>query len=275
MKSRTAFVAILLVGAGCRPRRAPEVSDAAPAPSTISSVDAVITPVPTLPVPPPPRKLRLVKGSTQCKVVDDVTGVVVGRATTADTAAGGTEVECLDFGLDGKVIYFGNSRGKYVKDARLGGTNDQALPCGDGVIADDLRSCIDLDYSPFVLKMKDDDEDLPIALKLCPIPSRRDGRCTPLTTIKRGGNRLVSNKPPTPRTWDAAYCDSSLVVVLANDKLRLMTVPQGKLVASANATKLTRVTCKDGTATASGGSYRKTFRITSDGLEDEAPDGGS
>lgn len=214
--------ALFLVGhIACRERTPSRGPDAASdAGVQAADADVLVTAAAPLPLPPPARKLVL-KGTTACSVVEEAIGKVVGKATNTDTAAGGSEVTCDGFALDGKVIYFSNSRGTYPKDARLGKTNDRELPC-DGEYASDLSSCLKLKLSTYGYNAAEPG-DFSKEIELCTATRPQDAKCVSLAVIPRGGNVVASN---SPKAWDATYCDDAHVVTVANGILQLFAAPR-------------------------------------------------
>lgn len=268
------FAAVTLALTGCAASSSP--APAQPPPSTavvpIASIATPPAPSPTEPAPPrpDPRSFRFVAkpdgvGGTSCEVVDARTQRVVYSASSKDTAAGGSEVECLDFVAGGKVIRFRNSRGVYAKDARPGPDRDESLPCGDGAFADDLTSCVQTDTSHFAY-VGVDDPDAPFDIAICDVAKAAAARsagtfdskaCNTLVTVPRGLNRYppTPGDGPLPPSWVARYCSNDRVVVVANGELALFEAPSGKLLSKALAPKQTRITkCADGIVeTATGG----------------------
>jgi len=251
--------------AGCRRAPPTRVQTAPTSSFTLAPFEPEVEPfAPVAPLKRPPRRLKLVSkplqgfwAPQQCSVVDEDTGEVVGRASNKETAAGGSEVECVGFEAEGHVIIFMNSRGQYAKDARLGKTNDRSLPCGDGRWASDLSSCIEVDTSPFAYSGADEKEDAPFDVKMCPIGRGQD--CPVLATIKRGLNRAPYS---STRSWDAVYCDDKSAAVVANGELRLVAAPSGKVIARQPTPRMTRVGCSDGELTVSGGKTKLRFRVS-------------
>lgn len=228
----------------------------APVAAPVASVAPVTAPIPSSPVaavePAKSRKLRLEKkedgtGGSSCTVVDVDSGEVVGRATSSNTAAGGSTIECHDFVAGGKVIRFRNSRGVYAKDA----SNDHALPCGEGAFANDVKSCVQLDTSPQTFSGTTE-ADAPYDVRLCLVGK---DTCPPLVRIPRGMNRIDGPGGAGPeRWWDAMYCSDDRVLVVGEGKLRLFEVPSGRELSSASAPGATRITrCEGGVAETTDG----------------------
>jgi len=211
---------------------------------------------PAAPLPSTPaRDLFLVKkpdgvGGSVCEVVDRATSAVVGRASSRNTAAGGSEVLCLDFVASGTIVRFLNSRGTYAKDARPGSNDELSLPCGEGAFASDGSSCVTLDASPFAYAGAESTAD-PVAfeVRLCDLARWRamstdspgQDACRVLVEIPRGLNRIGTGKGPKARTWDARYCAPDRVLLVAEGVLRLHEAPSGKLLAKRPAPRQTVV----------------------------------
>jgi hypothetical protein len=211
---------------------------------------------------PNPNGLRLVSkpddaGGSSCEVVERDTNRVLYSASSKDTAAGGSQVECLDFLAGGKVIRFHNSRGVYAKDARPGSDQDIALPCGAGAFADDVTSCVQTDTSPFAYSSVAD-APAPFDIAICDIAKYvaafranklHPKLCTTLVTVPRGLNRYAADASgPVPPSWDARYCSSDRVVVVANGELHLFEAPSGAPLSKVPAPGQTRITSCAGDA---------------------------
>jgi hypothetical protein len=172
--------------------------------------------------------------SYRCELRDARTNASRGFVTTDDTAAGGSNVVCAGLAADGAVVLFTNSRGTYAKNVKTGAS----LPCGEGAFARDLTTCVTLDTSPFAFGGTDPKDDaVDFDVELCIVAS---AACKTLVKIPRGLNRSAS----TPRSWDAAYCSPSRVVVVANGRLSTFDAPTGRLIATAAAPGAVRVTCE-------------------------------
>lgn len=247
---------LALVACSKTPTPAPraEPVDAAPA---APAPPASAAPAPAAPAPATATAthLSLIKqpgkdGGQVCLVVDDA-GKTVGHATSKDTAAGGSDVACDRFENDGSVIVFTNSRGTYAKDARPGPHNDQPLPCGEGVFASDLSSCVELDGSPFLYTPGDPKaEPYTVAMHDTDL-----GKEIPLVTIPHA----LGRSPSEPRPWGGAYCSNSRFVLVAMGELSLYDAPSGKRLARASAKGATRVECTNGEVTINKPSRR--FRV--------------
>lgn len=223
---------------------------------------------PTAPVVEAPHALELRRDTLvdgwywRCSVIDKTANAVIGVATGEDVAAGGTTVECTDIAADGKVIIFANSRSSAGKDARLGKTNNRALPCGEGVYANDLSSCLSLDASPFSYG-----EPEPFELRLADIAH---GKAKVLVSIPRGLERFDAKRGRfMPRWWDAKYCSEDRLLVVANGTLRLFEAPSGGELANVPAPAQTRITeCARGAAeTTSASGEKRSWKIRRDGIE--------
>jgi hypothetical protein len=187
------------------------------------------------------------RGGSECSVIDEATGDVVGHATSKNTAAGGSTVECYDHQADGNVIRFANSRGVYAKDARPSANDAKTLPCGEGAFANDVRSCVRLDVPPQMLAAsRPSAPAAPFDVALCVV----GGACKTLVTVPRGRNRLGPPGEPGPtRGWDAVYCGDERVLVVAEGALSLFEVPSGKLLATTPARHVGRIDrCSGGSA---------------------------
>jgi hypothetical protein len=257
------LVVVLALFLGCgacsrrtEPAKPDPAPDAAPAPVALpvasvandAAASSGVTPLASA----APRTLRFVTqnhrdGSSACSVVDDASGAVVGRTTSKNTAAGGSNVVCFDFLADGKIIRFTNSRGVYAKDARPHAKDDQTLPCGDGAFANDVSSCVELDKSPqWYSEREATAEAAPFEVELCAVAT---GACTTLVTIPRGLNRFGAPGGDVPRWWDARYCSDDRVLVVGEGVLRLFEAPSGKHLADAPAPGAVRITdCEGGVA---------------------------
>jgi len=196
-------------------------------------------------------------GSSECDVVDEATGVV-GHATSTNTAAGGSTVTCYDHLHGGKIIRFANSRGIYAKDARPGAADDRALPCGEGVFARDVRTCVQLDAPAQVFGETTADAQ-GFDVRLC---SAAAMTCTTLVAIRRGMNRIAGPLQHVPRWWDVRYCSDDRLVVVGEGALMLFDVPSGKLLATAAAPDAVRVErCEDGVAETRSAAPNGTLRF--------------
>jgi hypothetical protein len=264
-------LALVLLATACgkgNPPPAPApVASATPEPTVapVASVSAapVVSVAASAPEPPPAApKLDFVAHQNSCDVVDHATKKVVGHATNKETAAGGSDVTCLDFQAEGKVIRFQNSRGTYAKDARPGKTNDHRMPCGDGIYSNDASSCVELDTTVFAFSEADPKADAaPFEVLLC-ITAKED-KCTTLFKVPRGLNRISQTAGPKKRWWDAAYCENDRVVAAFQNEVRYYEAPSGKLIGKAAAPNQTSIkSCKDGTVQTND----KSFKVTRDSI---------
>lgn len=170
-----------------------------------------------------------------CELVDVRSGAILDRIDASNTAAGGSTVVCTGLAARGNVVLFTNSRGVYAKEART----HAALGCGDGVFADDVKSCIQLDASPMAYGGTEKGaEAVDFPIQLC---ERQGNPCKTLVTVPRGLNRAVG---AASRTWDAAYCSNTRVAVVASGKLQTFDVGTGRKLETFAAPRGTRVSCR-------------------------------
>jgi hypothetical protein len=173
---------------------------------------------------------------SNCDLQDVETGELVGNVSTGNVAPGGSVVECVKLAAHAKVVVMMNTSGSYAREVSSG----RVLPCGDGVFADDFKTCLRIDTSPLVYIGNDSRipaRDFPI--EICAVEYTM---CRPLFNVPGGLNRAFGT-----RNWDAAYCANDRVAIVADGKLRIFNARSRRELSVEPAPSKTKVTCANGT----------------------------
>ena len=138
--------------------------------------------------------------SGRCEVWNTKTRTKVAELTSADTAAGGTDVECTHLSPAGQLVEYENSRGTYWK------TWSNELTACHGVVSPDDTTCVEDDETPFLYVGKDGNAaDLDLAWSR----ATPGGEQKKVATVPRGLNRNAGD----PRWWTVNYCSVQKAVI--------------------------------------------------------------